>query len=79
VTALGQGDPARSLSPEAAAAAAAFGSAPSDLEGALAASTSGRELDAKGHGDDIGWAASLDVSTCVPVLGEDGAYVDESR
>jgi 2-phosphosulfolactate phosphatase len=78
VTALGQGDPARSLSPEAAAAGAAFRSARSDLEDTLAASTSGRELEAKGNGSDIEWAAPLDISPCVPVLAEDGAYVDGS-
>jgi 2-phosphosulfolactate phosphatase len=79
VTALSQGDPARLLSPEAAAAGAAFRSARSDLEGTLAASTSGRELEAKGYGGDIRWAAALDVSPCVPVLAGDGAYVDGSR
>ena len=78
VAALSQGDPARSLSPEAAAAGAAFRSARSDLEGTLTASTSGRELEAKGAGGDIGWAAALDVSRCVPVLAVGGAYVDGS-
>lgn len=77
VTALGQGDPARSSSPEAAAARAAFGSARNDLERTLAASVSGRELEAKGNADDIGWAAALDVSSCVPVLGDDGAFGDD--
>jgi hypothetical protein len=28
-----------------------------------------------GWGDDVGWAAALNVSSCVPVLGADGAYV----
>jgi 2-phosphosulfolactate phosphatase len=75
VSALRSGDEGRSLSPEASAAVAAFESAQSDLPGTLAASTSGRELQAKGNGDDIGWAATLNASTCVPVLGADGAYV----
>jgi 2-phosphosulfolactate phosphatase len=79
VTALGRGDPARALSPEAAAARAAFGSARNDLHGSLAASVSGRELVAKGNADDIGWAAALDVSPCVPVLGDDGAYGDAKK
>jgi 2-phosphosulfolactate phosphatase len=76
VAAIGQGDPARSLSPEAGAARAAFQSARTDLRGTLAASTSGRELEAKGNGDDINWAVALDVSPCVPVLDEDGSYAD---
>jgi 2-phosphosulfolactate phosphatase len=79
VTALSQGDSARSLSPEAAAARAAFGSARDDLERTLATSASGRELEAKGNADDIGWAAALDVSPSVPVLGDDGAYGDANR
>jgi len=75
IAALRSGEEGRSFSPEATAAMAAFESAQRDLPGTLAASTSGRELQAKGSGDDIGWAAALNASRCVPVLNADGAYV----
>jgi 2-phosphosulfolactate phosphatase len=74
VAALLDGDADRSHSPEAGAAMAAFESVQGDLSDALAASASGRELHAKGNGDDVGWAAALNVSSCVPLLGADGAY-----
>jgi hypothetical protein len=60
--ALGQGDPRARSSPEAAAAGAAFRSPRSRPRGTLAASVSGRELEAKGNGSDIEWAAALDIS-----------------
>jgi 2-phosphosulfolactate phosphatase len=75
VAALGDGEGSRSLSPEARAAMAAFEAAQSDFPGTLAASTSGRELYAKGSGGDVGWAAAFNVSSCVPVLDANGAYV----
>ena len=56
-------------------ALAAFESARRDLRGTLAASTSGRELQAKGCGGQVRWAAARNVSSCVPVLGAAGAYV----
>jgi 2-phosphosulfolactate phosphatase len=74
VAALLDGDADRSHSPEAGAAMAAFESVQGDLSDALTASASGRELHEKGNGDDVGWAAALNVSSCVPVLGADGAY-----
>jgi 2-phosphosulfolactate phosphatase len=64
----------RSCSPEASAARAAFEAARPEIATALAASVSGRELRAKGSEDDVMWAADVDVSECVPVLGADGAY-----
>jgi 2-phosphosulfolactate phosphatase len=79
VAALCAGEPGRTVSPEAAAAGAAFLSARADLQGALAGATSGCELHVKGLGDDIEWAAALDVSWWVPVLGADGAYAGISR
>jgi 2-phosphosulfolactate phosphatase len=75
IAALRSAQEGRSFSPEANAAMAAFASAQRDLPGTLAASTSGRELQAKGSGGDIGWAAALNASRCVPVLNADGAYV----
>jgi len=76
VEALGRGDSARTHAPEAAAARAAFDAARTSLGATLAASTSGRELEAKGTADDVSWAAVLDVSACVPVLDEEGFYAD---
>ncbi len=64
----------RSRSPEAEAARVAFEAAAGDLPTVLAECASGRELRAKGLGDDIAWAAASDVSDAVPVLGDDGAY-----
>lgn len=56
-----------SLSPEAHAAADAY-SAISDLDTALAACASGRELIGLGYADDVCTAAELDSSNAVPVL-----------
>jgi 2-phosphosulfolactate phosphatase len=72
-------DPAGSISapacsPEAAAARAAFIAARPRLADALAGCTSGRELAAKGFGDDLAAAAALDLSAAVPVL-RDGVFV----
>jgi 2-phosphosulfolactate phosphatase len=64
----------RSCSPEAAAARVAFEAAAGDLATVLADCASGRELRARGLGDDITWAAASGVSDAVPVLGDDGAY-----
>jgi 2-phosphosulfolactate phosphatase len=64
----------RSCSPEASAARAAFEAARPEIETALAESVSGRELRVKGWEDDVLWAADVDVSECVPVLGADRAY-----
>jgi 2-phosphosulfolactate phosphatase len=71
VAALG-GEP--SCSPEASAARATFAAAAGDLAAVLAECASGRELRAQGLGDDVEWAAQLQVSRAVPVLGGDGAY-----
>ncbi|WP_328531907.1 2-phosphosulfolactate phosphatase [Nocardioides sp. NBC_00368] len=54
------------LSPEAAAARDAFRAA--DLPAALHACASGRELSAKGYGDDVDVAAQLDTASVVPLL-----------
>lgn len=63
------------LSPEARGAAAAFRDIESSLPDALRECSGGVELSEAGFGDDVGVAARLDVSTCVPVL--DGArFVD---
>jgi 2-phosphosulfolactate phosphatase len=72
-------DPSGSLSPprcspEAGAARAAFVAARPLLHDALAGSTSGRELIARGFADDVALAAELDASTTAPVL-EDDAFV----
>jgi 2-phosphosulfolactate phosphatase len=64
----------RSRSPEAEAARVAFEAAAGDLATVLAECASGRELRARGLGDDIAWAAASDVSDAVAVLGDDGAY-----
>jgi 2-phosphosulfolactate phosphatase len=64
----------RSCSPEASAARAAFEAARPEIETALAESVSWRELRLKGLEDDVLWAADVDVSECVPVLGADRAY-----
>jgi 2-phosphosulfolactate phosphatase len=56
------------LSPEAEHAADSFAAAMPGLGDRLAASASGRELDAIGFGDDVRLAGELDVSDVVPVL-----------
>jgi 2-phosphosulfolactate phosphatase len=61
------------VSPEAAAAAAAF-RALDDVAAGLVACTSGRELVARGFPEDVRLAAEVDVSDRVPVLVE-GAFV----
>ncbi|HXZ61515.1 MAG TPA: 2-phosphosulfolactate phosphatase [Acidimicrobiales bacterium] len=76
VAALTAAPPSRSCAPEAAAAMAAF-CACDDLAAALGESESGRELRDKGLSGDVAWAAALDVSNAVPVLGADGAYRSE--
>ena len=64
----------RSCSPEAEAARVAFEAAAGDLATVLGECASGRELRAKGLGEDIAWAAAAGISDAVPVLGADGAY-----
>jgi 2-phosphosulfolactate phosphatase len=54
--------------PEALAARAAFDSHQRDIEAALLACESGRELVERGYADDVRMAAQLDVSDCVPVF-----------
>ncbi|MFH8988474.1 2-phosphosulfolactate phosphatase [Streptomyces sp. NPDC017940] len=61
------------LSPEAAAAAAAFVSAV-DVGEAVASSSSGRELADGGYAEDVAVATELDASSVVPVLTH-GAFV----
>ncbi len=56
------------LSPEAAAADAAFRAASGSLLTALAECASGRELAADGYGSEIAVAAELDASSAVPLL-----------
>ncbi|MCU1537889.1 MAG: hypothetical protein JWP82_2240 [Humibacillus sp.] len=61
------------LSPEAAAARAAWLAVEHEVAASLRASASGRELIQQGWPDDVEIAAELDTSTAVPVLC-DGAY-----
>ncbi len=61
-----------SLSPEAAAVAAMVEGTP-DVEGAVRASGSARQLMAAGYGGDVDVAAELDRDRTVPVL-HDGAF-----
>ncbi|GMA24005.1 hypothetical protein GCM10025864_17640 [Luteimicrobium album] len=67
------GLPARRLSPEAAAALAAFEAVQHDLAASLAACSSGRELADAGFAEDVVVAADLDADDVVPVL-VDGAF-----
>lgn len=62
------------LSPEAEAARAAYVAVSRDLDAALAASASGRELVEKGWPDDVSIAAEVDASEEVPLL-RNGFYV----
>jgi len=64
-----------SRSPEAEVTAGAWAGARSQLRRLLVACASGIELEAKGHGADVGYAATLDASQVVPVLA-DGSYFD---
>jgi 2-phosphosulfolactate phosphatase len=64
----GQGSGGASVSPEAAAAIAAFASIGDDVEGWLAATGSGRELVDRGWADDVAVAAALDADTVAPLL-----------
>jgi len=67
-----------SRSPEAESAARAWDAATgSDVATWLHSSGSGRELHARGHGDDVSYAVELDGSTVVPVL-RDGRFVNDS-
>jgi 2-phosphosulfolactate phosphatase len=64
-----------SLSPEAKAAAAAFGAAVREgLDAWLRECVSGRELVAKGFPDDVDFAAALDVSEVVPLHDADDGF-----
>jgi 2-phosphosulfolactate phosphatase len=67
ISALGE-IAACSLSPEAAAAVAAFDAVAASIPAALAASVSGRELTDAGFAQDVAIAAELDTSEGVPVL-----------
>lgn len=67
----------RRCSTEAGAARAAFVAARPRLYEALAQSTSGRELDACGKGDDVAMASALDVTRWAAVL-DDDAFVARS-
>jgi 2-phosphosulfolactate phosphatase len=62
-------------SPEAAAAAAVWGSCAADLPAVLAGCASGRQQVARGWSDDLAFASEVDASRCVPVL-SDGRFVD---
>jgi 2-phosphosulfolactate phosphatase len=62
------------LSPEAAAAEAAYHGVADHLSEALRACASGKELAAAGHRDDIDIAAEIDTSPCVPLMNA-GAFV----
>ena len=63
-----------SLSPEAVVARDVFNSARPDLVARLMDSVSGVELRERGFPQDVDIAATLNVSTCAPVLLED-AYI----
>lgn len=63
--------PHRSVSPEAAWAAASL---PADLSGVLARTASGRELEGAGWSLDIEVAAARDVSHTVPRLDPEGTF-----
>jgi 2-phosphosulfolactate phosphatase len=65
-------------SPEAAAAQHAFEAVASRLDSALLECVSGQELIARGYEGDVAWAAALNVSACVPLLG-DGAFMNAAR
>ncbi|RLV51048.1 2-phosphosulfolactate phosphatase [Nocardioides mangrovicus] len=67
-------DAGRSLSEEAAAAAAAYRLVATRIAEALSACVSGQELIGYGFGDDVAVAAELDASHVVPRLREDGAF-----
>lgn len=60
-------------SPEARAAIAAWRDAREEVRDVLVASSSGRQLEAAGHGDDVTYAGLFGVSDVVPVL-RDGAF-----
>ena len=65
-----------SRSPEADSAGAAWKAASrGDVGALLRSSGSGRELEARGHEADVGYAAEIDVSTVVPVL-RGGRFID---
>jgi 2-phosphosulfolactate phosphatase len=65
----------RRRSPEAAAAAAVYLNARRHgLLATLQESVSGRELQLRGYGEEVEWAAKLNVSAVVPVL-RDGGFV----
>jgi 2-phosphosulfolactate phosphatase len=66
----------RSLSPEASAVAAMVEGTP-DMEGALRACGSARQLVAAGYGGDVEVAAEIDGDATVPVI-EHGAFIDRS-
>ena len=63
-----------SLSPEAIVARDAFNSAQPDLFDRLIGSVSGVELRERGFPQDVEIAASLNVSSCAPIL-QEGAYI----
>jgi 2-phosphosulfolactate phosphatase len=69
-------DPARSWSPEARSAEAAFRNA--DLETDLRTCVSGLELADGGFAHDVDAASALDVSSAVPELAPDGWIVDRA-
>ena len=66
--------PTATVSPEAAAAIAAFNAARWDLPAQIAACASGRELREAGYAEDVSYAAALDVAACAAVLNK-GAFV----
>lgn len=65
-----------SVSPEAAAARAAWRAVADDVQDGLAACASGRELVERGYAEDVATAAEVGQSRCVPVLRE-GVFRDE--
>lgn len=69
----------RSLSPEARTAVAAFYAVQNDLPQTLAACGSGRELIARGFTEDITIAAQLNISSTVPILDGEGAFVSHGH
>jgi len=63
------------LSPEAQLAAESFKCALPDLAERIVRTSSGKELVARGFGEDVALASQWNISNCAPYL-SDGAYVD---
>jgi 2-phosphosulfolactate phosphatase len=62
-------------SPEARAAVSVYRYASGTIAAILAGSPPARELHQRGLAEDVAWAAAIDASGSVPVLGADGAFM----